>query len=171
MELGRKGYDVCSRYSIWLKTIRVLCAAMLCTACQGGPATQNAAAGTLPPRPAGPHSTSGTAQHATPAGIEMPVALRGVWRMGEAPCTVPHPDSDGVLTITPRGWQGYEYSVTLHSVTRDPASANRWRIAGEESYLGSQRDLVEPVFDLSGRRLTLREGDAMEVYSRCVGEH
>lgn len=108
-----------------------------------------------------------TAESRSPTAVEMPHALQGVWRMGEAPCNVPHPDGDGVLTIIDNGWQGYEHRASLRSVASMSSVPARWRIVAEEVYLGSQHDLVESTFELTGSRLIIHEGKTVEVYSRC----
>lgn len=109
-----------------------------------------------------------TAEPPHSATAEMPHALRGVWRMGEEPCDTPHPDGDGVLTIGANGWQGYEHRASLRSIAPEPGASGRWRVTAEEEvYLGSQFDSVASTFELNGLRLTIREGDTAEVYSRC----
>lgn len=98
----------------------------------------------------------------------MPASLYGVWHMGEAPCGVPHPDSDGVLTITANGWQGYEHRGSPEAVRE--LAANRWVVTGEEIYLGSQRDRVTRTFALQQDALVISEPDYAETYRRCSGE-
>lgn len=110
------------------------------------------------------------AEPARSATAEMPHALRGVWRVGEEPCDTPHPDGDGVLMIGAGGWQGYEHRASLRSIAPEPGASGRWRVTAEEVYLGSQVDRIASTFELSGSRLSIREGDAVEVYSRCATE-
>ena len=87
--------------------------------------------------------------------------------MGDAPCDVPHPDSDGTLTITAKGWQGYEHYGLPASVKS--VSPQQWVIEGDEYYVGSQHDHVSKSFALRGSVLTITEPDYVESYSRCKG--
>ena len=90
--------------------------------------------------------------------------------MGEAPCDVPHPDSDGVLRIDARGWEGYEHAGTPESITHNGAESNRWTVSGTEVYLGSQRDKVIVEFSVDGDVLTVLEDEDREIYRRCRKE-
>lgn len=99
------------------------------------------------------------------APVAMPVPIRGTWQMGDAPCGVPHPDSDGTLTITSEGWQGFEYYGSPEVV--QSLSPHEWVIEGEESYQGSQHDQVRKRFTLKEGFLTISEPDYVERYSRC----
>lgn len=113
----------------------------------------------------GPAATIEDASTATAAA--MPRPIQGVWQMGDAPCDVPHPDSDGTLTITAEGWQGYEFYGSPTSVKT--VSKQEWIVEGDESYVGSQHDHVSKRFALRGGVLTISEPDYVESYIRCKG--
>lgn len=99
------------------------------------------------------------------ARVTMPEALHGVWHMGDAPCAVPHPDSDGTLLITAEGWQGYEHRGSPERV--QAAANHHWMIEGEEIYLGSQHDRVSRRFILKQGTLVISEPGYTETYQRC----
>lgn len=98
----------------------------------------------------------------------VPDRLLGVWAMGETPCTLPiNTDADGVLVISEKKIQGYEYYVVPKKIAVVSEIPLRIALEGTEVYLGSQAIDVTQTITVEGGKLELTDGQATESYVKC----
>ena len=88
--------------------------------------------------------------------------------MGETPCTLPiNTDADGVLVISEKKIQGYEYYVVPKKIVVVSENPLRIALEGTEVYLGSQTIDVTQTITVEGGKLELTDGQATEIYVKC----
>ena len=98
----------------------------------------------------------------------VPDRLLGVWAMGETPCTLPiNTDADGVLVISEKKIQGYEYYVVPKKIVVVSENPLQIALEGTEVYLGSQTIDVTQTITVEGGKLELTDGQATEIYVKC----
>lgn len=98
----------------------------------------------------------------------VPDRLLGVWAMGETPCTLPiNTDADGVLVVSEKKIQGYEYYVVPKRIVVVFENPLRIALEGTEVYLGSQIIDVTQTMTVEGDKLELTDGQTTEIYVKC----
>jgi hypothetical protein len=98
----------------------------------------------------------------------MPDRFLGVWAMGETPCSLPvNHDADGVLVVSERKIQGYEYRVIPKKIVLVSENPMRITLEGTEIYLGSQAIDVIQTMTIEDGKLKLTDGQTTEVYVNC----
>ena len=98
----------------------------------------------------------------------VPNRLLGVWAMGETPCSLPvNTDADGMLVISERKIQGYEYYVVPKEIVIVSENPFRMILEGTEVYLGSQVIDVTQIMEIEDSKLTLTDGQETEIYVKC----
>lgn len=98
----------------------------------------------------------------------MPNRLWGIWAMGETPCSLPiNTDADGMLVVSEKKMQGYEYYVTPKKVVLLSENPLRITLEGTEVYLGSQIVDVTQTITVEEGKLRLTDGQTTETYVKC----
>jgi hypothetical protein len=98
----------------------------------------------------------------------VPDRFLGIWAMGETPCTLPiNTDADGVLVVSEKKIQGYEYHVVPKKIVVVSENPLQITVEGTEVYLGSQTIDVTQTMTVEEGRLELTDGQTTEIYVRC----
>lgn len=98
----------------------------------------------------------------------VPNRLWGVWAMGETPCSLPiNTDADGVLVVSERKMQGYEYYIIPKKIVLVSDNPLRITLEGTEVYLGSQTIDVTQTITVEEDKLRLTDGQTTETYAKC----
>jgi hypothetical protein len=99
---------------------------------------------------------------------KFPKEMLGVWSMGETSCSLPvNPDADGALVVSESKMQGYEFHVMPKKISILSEVPLRIKLDGTEVYLGSQSAEISQTIVIDGDRMTLTEGRATEIYTKC----
>ena len=108
------------------------------------------------------------AAHMPGHSATMPNRLWGIWAMGETPCSLPiNTDADGMLVVSEKKMQGYEYYVTPKKVVLLSENPLRITLEGTEVYLGSQIVDVTQTITVEEGKLRLTDGQTTETYVKC----
>lgn len=98
----------------------------------------------------------------------IPNRLWGIWAMGETPCSLPiNTDADGMLVVSEKKMQGYEYYVTPEKIVILSENPLRITLEGIEVYVGSQIVDVTQTIAVEEGKLRLTDGQTTETYVKC----